>query len=138
VRPCPEGVAKNLVDKLYGPDGPFWGTKLTEVEQLLLDLRQVLTERVLAEARAPRAGRPAHRARALRRAGRGGGRLPGAAAAQSSAGGGDTAPDAQAEAAAAGRRWQPPQVQEKRLVASRQSGEAFGPLVARAAGAMGL
>jgi hypothetical protein len=35
-------------------------------------------------------------------------------------------------------RWQPPKVQEKRLVASRQSWDAFGPLVAAAAWAMGL
>jgi hypothetical protein len=34
--------------------------------------------------------------------------------------------------------WQPPQVQEKRLLASRQSWEAFGPMVAAAAYAMGL
>ncbi len=25
VRPYVEGVAKNLIDKLYGPDGPVWG-----------------------------------------------------------------------------------------------------------------
>jgi hypothetical protein len=34
--------------------------------------------------------------------------------------------------------WQPPQVQEKRLLASRQNWEAFGPMVAAAAWAMGL
>jgi hypothetical protein len=34
--------------------------------------------------------------------------------------------------------WQPPEVQEKRLLASRQKWEAFGPLVAAAAWAMGL
>ena len=32
VRPYVEGVAKNLIDKLYGPGGPAWGTKLTEIE----------------------------------------------------------------------------------------------------------
>jgi hypothetical protein len=36
------------------------------------------------------------------------------------------------------RIWQPPQVQEKRLLATRQSWEAFGPMVAAAAWAMGL
>jgi hypothetical protein len=30
VRPYVEGVAKNLIDKLYGPAGPPGGTKLTE------------------------------------------------------------------------------------------------------------
>jgi len=55
VRPYVEGVAKNLVDKLYGPEGPPWGTKLSEIEHLLLDLRAVLTEKVLAEALARQA-----------------------------------------------------------------------------------
>jgi hypothetical protein len=34
--------------------------------------------------------------------------------------------------------WQPPEVQEKRLLASRQNWEAFGPMVAAAAWALGL
>jgi len=50
VRPYVEGVAKNLVDKLYGPNGPAWGTKLTEIEDLLLAIREVLTEKMLADA----------------------------------------------------------------------------------------
>jgi hypothetical protein len=37
-----------------------------------------------------------------------------------------------------GTVWQPPQVQEKRLLATRQSWDAFGPMVAAAAWAMGL
>jgi hypothetical protein len=49
VRPYVEGVAKNLVDKLYGPDGPAWGTKLTAIEDLLLQIREVLTEAMLAD-----------------------------------------------------------------------------------------
>ena len=55
VRPYLEGVAKNLVDKLYGPDGPPWGTKLADLEQLLLELRDLLTEKALAEALARQA-----------------------------------------------------------------------------------
>src|SRR4029079_16871267 len=35
-------------------------------------------------------------------------------------------------------RWQPPKVQAKRLVATRQNWETFGPLVAAAAWAMGF
>src|SRR6516225_5595512 len=46
LRPYVEGVAKNLVDKLYGPQGPAWGTKLTEIEDVLLDIRAVLTEKM--------------------------------------------------------------------------------------------
>ena len=55
VRPYVEGVAKNLVDKLYGPDGPAWGTKPTEIEDLLLAVRAVLSERMLADALARQA-----------------------------------------------------------------------------------
>src|SRR5438270_9487816 len=59
VRPYVEGVAKNLIDKLYGPDGPAWGTKLTEIEDLLLSIREVLTQKMLADALARQAAAPA-------------------------------------------------------------------------------
>ncbi len=55
VRPYVEGVAKNLIDKLYGPDGPPWGTKLTEIEDLFLAIREALTQRMLADALARQA-----------------------------------------------------------------------------------
>lgn len=54
-RPYLEGVAKNLADKLYGPHGPPWGTKLTQIEDLLLELREVLTEELLAQVLARQA-----------------------------------------------------------------------------------
>src|SRR5262245_36416425 len=66
VRPHVEGVAKNLVEKLYGPDGPPWGTKLTEIEDLLLALREVLTEKMLDEALARQAAARAQAPAALR------------------------------------------------------------------------
>ena len=47
LRPYVEGVAKNLVEKLYGPQGPAWGTKLTEIEDVLLEIHEVLTEKML-------------------------------------------------------------------------------------------
>jgi uncharacterized protein YbaR (Trm112 family) len=47
VRSYLEGVAKNLADKVYGPQGPAWGTKLTEIEDLCLDIREVLSEELL-------------------------------------------------------------------------------------------
>lgn len=49
VRPYLEGVAKNLADKFYGPNGPPWGTKLTQIEDLLLELRELLSEEMLAQ-----------------------------------------------------------------------------------------
>jgi len=56
LRPYVEGVAKNLVDKLYGPQGPAWGTKLTEIEDALLEIRDVLTEKMLDLTLAQQAG----------------------------------------------------------------------------------
>jgi hypothetical protein len=50
LRPYVEGVGKYLTDKLYGPDGPAWGTKLADIEAVLRELRDILTEKVLAEA----------------------------------------------------------------------------------------
>ena len=47
VRAYVEGVAKNLVDKLYGPAGLPWGTTLTELEDVCLGIRAVLTEKML-------------------------------------------------------------------------------------------
>jgi hypothetical protein len=45
-----EGVAKNLIDKLYGPEGPPWGTSLTQIEDLILDIRQRLTKAMVEQA----------------------------------------------------------------------------------------
>jgi hypothetical protein len=54
-RPYVEGVAKNLLDKLYGPDGPAWGTKLTKLEDLFVAIREQLSEQMLADALARQA-----------------------------------------------------------------------------------
>ena len=50
VRPYLHGVAKHLVDRLYGPAGPKWGTKLTEIEDLLVSIQEVIGERMLQQA----------------------------------------------------------------------------------------
>jgi len=55
LRPYREGVAQNPVDKLYGSQGPAWGTKLTAIEDVLLGIRAVLTEELLDLARARQA-----------------------------------------------------------------------------------
>ena len=46
-QPYLEGVAKNLVDRIWGPSGPPWGTKLTELEDMVIALRQVISEKML-------------------------------------------------------------------------------------------
>jgi hypothetical protein len=50
VRPYLEGVAKSLVDRLYGANGPAWGTKLRAIEETIQAIRQVLSEKMLDEA----------------------------------------------------------------------------------------
>jgi hypothetical protein len=45
-----EGVAKSLVDRIYGPQGLPWGTKLTELEDVVIAVREVLSEKMLAQA----------------------------------------------------------------------------------------
>jgi hypothetical protein len=50
VRPYLEGVAKSLVDRLYGDQGPAWGTKLTEIEDTIKAIRHVLSEQMLDDA----------------------------------------------------------------------------------------
>lgn len=50
VQPYIEGVAKNLADRIWGPKGPPWGTKLTELEDLVVAIRAVLSEKMLEQA----------------------------------------------------------------------------------------
>ncbi|HEY6924781.1 MAG TPA: hypothetical protein VI653_15005 [Steroidobacteraceae bacterium] len=50
VRNYVEGVAKSLVDRLYGPEGPPWGTKMTELEDVVVAVREVLSEKMLHQA----------------------------------------------------------------------------------------
>ena len=50
VRPYLSGVAKHLVDRLDGPNGPKWGTKLTEIEDLFVAIQETLGERMLQQA----------------------------------------------------------------------------------------
>ena len=50
VRPYLEGVAKSLVDRLYGPHGPAWGTSLTALEDTIKAIRHVLSEKMLDDA----------------------------------------------------------------------------------------
>jgi hypothetical protein len=57
------GVAKSLVDRLYGANGPAWGTKMSQLEDVIDAIRQSLSEEMLAEAlqRQPRRSRTAPR-----------------------------------------------------------------------------
>lgn len=61
VQPYLEGVAKSLVDRLYGPEGPPWGTKMTELEDVAVAVREALSESMLAQALQRQAQTAAHR-----------------------------------------------------------------------------
>jgi hypothetical protein len=50
VEPYLEGVAKSLVDRIYGPDGLPWGTKLEELVDVVDAVRQALSKKMLALA----------------------------------------------------------------------------------------
>lgn len=50
-----KGVAKSLVDRIYGPAGLPWGTKFTELEETVAAIREVLTEEMLHQALARQA-----------------------------------------------------------------------------------
>ncbi|OWK44280.1 hypothetical protein [Fimbriiglobus ruber] len=50
VRPLIEQVAIDLVHRIYGAEGPAWGTRLTAIEDTILAVRQVLSEKMLDEA----------------------------------------------------------------------------------------
>lgn len=47
VRPYLEGVAKSLVDRLFGPEGPPMGTTLSSLENTLDSVRRALSEHML-------------------------------------------------------------------------------------------
>ncbi|HEY2909896.1 MAG TPA: hypothetical protein VGI99_06600 [Gemmataceae bacterium] len=59
VRPYLHGVAKYLVDQLWGARGPAWGTPLADIEDVALAIRQVLTERMFQQALQRQADTPA-------------------------------------------------------------------------------
>ena len=47
VRPYVEGMAKNLADRIWGPNGLPWGTPLAELEDVVLSIRQILSDKLL-------------------------------------------------------------------------------------------
>ena len=64
LRPYLEGVAKKLADDLWGPKGPPWGTTLTQLEDVVLEARAILSEKLVQlslqrQAATPAAERPA-------------------------------------------------------------------------------
>ena len=48
LRPYLEGVAKKIAHDLFGPNGPQWGTSLTQLEDIALQTRAIFTEKFLS------------------------------------------------------------------------------------------
>ena len=42
-----EGVAKKIADDLWGPKGPAWGTKLSDMENVALAAREIFSQKLL-------------------------------------------------------------------------------------------
>jgi hypothetical protein len=59
LRPYLEGVAKKLAHDLFGPNGPAWGTTLTELEDIALQARSIVTEKFLTLSLEQQAATPA-------------------------------------------------------------------------------
>lgn len=45
-----QGTAKNANHKLFGPDGPAWGTSFADLEELAVQIGSVVSQQVLQQA----------------------------------------------------------------------------------------
>jgi hypothetical protein len=52
------GVAKNFVDKVYGPQGPAWGTQFNDLEELAVQIGQAVSRQMLDQALQRQAAEP--------------------------------------------------------------------------------
>jgi hypothetical protein len=50
-----QGVAKQLIHRVYGPDGMPWGTKFADLEELAVQLGQAVSEKMIGQALARQA-----------------------------------------------------------------------------------
>jgi hypothetical protein len=50
VQPYVQGVGKYLVDRLYGPHGPEWGTSFVDLEELAVQIGQAITHQMLQQS----------------------------------------------------------------------------------------
>ncbi len=58
LRPELRAIAAQLADRIWGPHGPAWGTRLSELEQLVVAVREVISEGMLHEACQRQADQP--------------------------------------------------------------------------------
>ena len=53
-----QGVAKNFVDRVYGPHGPEWGTQFSDLEELAVQIGQAVSQQMLDQALQRQANEP--------------------------------------------------------------------------------
>jgi hypothetical protein len=53
-----QGVAKNFVDRVYGPQGPEWGTQFSDLEELAVQIGQAVARQLLDQALQQQAAQP--------------------------------------------------------------------------------
>jgi hypothetical protein len=53
-----EGAAKNLVERVYGPRGPEWGTRFAEIEEVAIQVGQALSREMCDRALQQQAAEP--------------------------------------------------------------------------------
>ncbi len=58
LRPVLQAAAKNLLHHLYGPEGPAWGTRFAEMEQVVKQLSNYLGTELLQQALQRQADQP--------------------------------------------------------------------------------
>src|SRR5689334_7277474 len=58
LRPVLQGAAKNLLHHLYGPEGPAWGTRFAEMEEVVKRLSHYLGTELLQQALQRQADQP--------------------------------------------------------------------------------
>jgi hypothetical protein len=50
VKPYVQGVGKYLVDRLYGPHGPEWGTSFADLEELAVQIGQAIAQQLIQQS----------------------------------------------------------------------------------------
>src|SRR3954454_7700838 len=58
LRPVLQAAAKNLLHHLYGSEGPAWGTRFAEMEEIVKQLRDYLGTELLQQALQRQANQP--------------------------------------------------------------------------------
>src|SRR5438874_1433815 len=59
VRLSLQGTAKNATHKMFGPEGPVWGTSFSDLEELAVQIGQLVAREVLQQSLQAQAQTPA-------------------------------------------------------------------------------